>query len=490
MTQKWDRVVDVVVVGLGAAGGAAAIEAHDSGAKVLVLEKDKQAGGNTRLSGGTLRRFLDEDQCVQYYMGVVDETVSETLVRKFVQYARTNHKWFEEKCDAEFIEATKILFPPAPNVIWDFLPGAEGMGGRSQFNPKFGDPNKNGGYNLIATLMNGVNKRNIEILYNTGGKKLVTGKNKEVLGIIAVDPNGKEIAIKANKGVILCCGGFHQNKEMQINYLGMPFLAQGCIHGKGDGIRMAQEIGAKMWHMTGVSCGISYMVPDYDIPIAIGVRSPHYIYVDQYGKRFLNETGVDVHAMAFDFTACVPEKMEYPRMPAYLIFDENCRESGRMLGHCPGRIMDEPTFEWSEDNLKEVEKGWIKRAWTIAELGKILGFPEGVLENAVARYNHAAVTGYDPDFKRSGATMGPIIKPPFYSIEVWPALLNTQGGPQRDEEARVLDLDNKPIPRLYSAGEIGSFINKFYPGGTNITEAIAFGRIAGKNAAHMPPVED
>jgi len=489
MNRKWDRIVDVVVVGLGAAGGCAAIEAHDNGAKVLVLEADKIAGGNTRYSGGTLRRFLDEDQVVQYYMGVVDETVSETLVRKFVHVSCSSHQWFIDKCDAEFIESTKVLFPPAPNVVWDFLPGAEGMGGRSQFAPKFGDPKKNGGYNLIATLMHGIEKRDIEILYQARGKKLITGAGKEVLGIIAETPDG-EIAVKANKGVILTCGGFHQNREMQINYLSMPYLAQGCRCGNGDGIVMTQEIGAKMWHMTGVSCGISYKVPDYDIPIGIGIRKPNYLYVDQHGKRFLNETGVDVHAMAFDFTACVAEKMEYPRLPAYLIFDEQTREAGPMVGHCPGRIMDDPTFSWSEDNMKEIEKGWFKMAWSIADLGKQLGFAEGTLEKAVGEYNKAAVTGYDPDFGRNGISMGPINKPPFYAIEVWPALLNTQGGPQHDEEARVLDLDMKPIPRLYAAGEIGSFINKFYPGGTNITEAIAFGRIAGENAAKATPVKD
>lgn len=489
MERKWDRVVDVVVVGLGAAGGAAAIEAHDNGAKVLVLEADKIAGGNTRLSGGTLRRFLDEEKVVQYYMGVVDETVSETLVRKFVHVACSSHKWFEEKCDAEFIDSTKVLFPPAPNIVWDFLPGAEGMGGRSQFSAKFGDPNKNGGYNLMATLMHGVEKRGIEVLYQARGRKLITGEGKEVIGIIAETPDGM-IAIKANKGIILTCGGFHQNKEMQLNYLSMPYLAQGCPCGKGDGIVMTQELGAKMWHMTGVSCGISYKVPDYDIPIGIGIRKPNYLYVDQYGKRFLNETGVDVHAMAFDFTYCVAEKMEYPRLPAYLIFDEQTREAGQMLGHCPGRIMDDPTFSWSEDNMEEIKKGWIKMAWNIADLGKQLGYAEGVLEKAVGEYNQAAVTGYDPQFGRNGVTMGPINKPPFYAIEVWPALLNTQGGPQHDEEGRILDLDMKPIPRLYAAGELGSFINKFYPGGTNITEAIAFGRITGENAAKAIPVKD
>ena len=161
-----------------------------------------------------------------------------------------------------------------------------------------------------------------------------------------------------------------------------------------------------------------------------------------------------------------------------------------MLGHCPGRIMDEEGFSWSDDNKAEIEKGWIKKAWTIPDLGKQLGFYPGVLDASVGDYNQSAVTGYDPKFKRNAATMGPLIKAPYYAIEVWPALLNTQGGPQRDEEARVLDLDMKPIPRLFSSGELGSMVNKFYPGGTNITEAIAFGRIAGENAAKLESIKD
>ena len=139
----WDKEADVVIVGLGSAGGAAAIEAHDNGAKVLVLEKDKIAGGNTRLSGGTLRRFLDAEKVIEYYSGVFDETVSPAVTRKFVEVSCTNHSWFEEKCEAELKDDEKVLFPPAPNVVWDFLPGASGMGGRSQFVPKFGgDPKK------------------------------------------------------------------------------------------------------------------------------------------------------------------------------------------------------------------------------------------------------------------------------------------------------------------------------------------------------------
>ncbi len=491
-TMKWNKTADVVVVGLGAAGSCTAIEAHDNGATVLVLEADKVAGGNTRLSGGTLRIFKDTDKVYQYYRAIFDETVKDELIHKLIDVTATSHEWFKKKCDAEFMVATKVPFPPAPNAVWDFLPGCEGLGGRSQFvADKFGGSEKmNGGFNMFKTMMHGIEKRNIEIMYETRGRHLITNGKKEVIGIQCETPKGT-INVRAKKAVCLTCGGFHRSAEKQLNYLGLKYIAQGTKCGYGDGIDMTAELGAKMWHMTGVSCGISYKVKDHEDPIAIGLHSPNYLYIDQKGKRFLNETGVDVHAMAFDFTACVAEEMSYPRLPAWLIFDEHVRESGSLIGHCPGIIQEDATFDgWSDDNQAEISKGWIKMAYTVADLGKKLGFNPGVLEKAVADYNQCALLGYDPEFGRDAHSMGPINRLPFYAIEVWPALLNTQGGPQHDEYGHVLNVEEKPIERLFAAGELGSIVNKFYPGGTNITEAIAMGRVIGELTAKLTDVEE
>jgi succinate dehydrogenase/fumarate reductase flavoprotein subunit len=93
------------------------------------------------------------------------------------------------------------------------------------------------------------------------------------------------------------------------------------------------------------------------------------------------------------------------------------------------------------------------------------------------------VGGYDPDFNRRQETMSTISLAPFYAVEVWPCLLNTQGGPKRNEKAQILDTYGKPIKRLYSAGEMGSMFNMLYPGAGNVSECLAFGRIAGGNAA-------
>jgi succinate dehydrogenase/fumarate reductase flavoprotein subunit len=468
---------EVLVVGYGGAGAAAAIAAHDAGAKVILIEKAARAGGNTRLSGGTLREFLDTKKAAQYYQAILDQTVSRAVVRAFVDETAANPDWVRG-LGAELLKATEgpQRFPPSPHVIWPFLAGAEGMGGRFQVV----GPSRVGGSNLFDVLIKAIDKRGFKVLYNTAAKKLLTSESGEVTGVIADSSQG-EIQIKAKRAVVLTCGGFQYNEDMQLNYLGIKFMSQGCKGNTGDGIRMCQELGADMWHMRGVSCGIGYKFPEFDTPIGIGIRTPQYIYVDQTGRRFIDETGVDVHAMAYDFSHLDHMSLTYPRMPAYLIIDDSTFSNSPLIGGCPGAIMD--VYEWSKDNKAELEKGWFKTAPTIRELAPKIGLRPEILQDTIAKYNLACLSGYDPEFKRRQETIAALIKPPFYAAEVWPCLLNTQGGPKRNEKAQILDTNGKPIKRLYSAGELGSMFNMLYPGAGNISECMAYGRIAGRNAA-------
>ena len=105
----------------------------------------------------------------------------------------------------------------------------------------------------------------------------------------------------------------------------------------------------------------------------------------------------------------------------------------------------------------------------------------------VGRFNDAALAGADADWGRSAASMAPLVTPPFYAMAMTPALVNTQGGPRRNQDAQVIGVDGAPIPRLYSAGELGSIYAFLYQGGGNIGECFAFGRIAGRHAAHEVP---
>ena len=148
-------------------------------------------------------------------------------------------------------------------------------------------------------------------------------------------------------------------------------------------------------------------------------------------------------------------------------------------------------YIWSEDNQQEIDRGWIMKASTVEELaGKILADPDNsglmspsVLRETVKQYNGYCRKGEDLDFHKPQEWLQPLEDPPYYAVKLWPGGPNTQGGPKRSARGQVLRVDNTPLPRLYSAGELGSVWGMLYQGGGNIAECIAFGRIAGANAA-------
>jgi predicted oxidoreductase len=113
----------------------------------------------------------------------------------------------------------------------------------------------------------------------------------------------------------------------------------------------------------------------------------------------------------------------------------------------------------------------------------MIGHSPDVLQATVDRYNAACAAGIDVEWDRDPATLAPLRTPPYYAIELVAASLNTQGGPVRNERAQVIDVAGRPIPRLYSAGELGSIYAYRYQAGGNLGECFAFGRIAGRNAA-------
>jgi succinate dehydrogenase/fumarate reductase flavoprotein subunit len=174
-----------------------------------------------------------------------------------------------------------------------------------------------------------------------------------------------------------------------------------------------------------------------------------------------------------------PVRGEYPRIPSYIIFDETTRASGPI---CHIRGGYNRRFEWSQDNSEEIERGWIQRADTIPGLATQLGLDADVLASTVDRYNAHCRAGNDADFGRTDGLQA-LDAPPFCAIKAEPCLLNTQGGPRRDARARILDVFGEPIPGLFGAGELGSIWSSLYPGSGNISEALIFGRIAGREAA-------
>ncbi len=231
--------------------------------------------------------------------------------------------------------------------------------------------------------------------------------------------------------------------------------------------------------MNAAAAVFGYIVPGREAAYQHRMPSPGYIYVDHHGARFVDEAGLDNHAMGKMLLQFDPTRGEYPRIPSYIVFDETTRLSGPV---CHIRGGYNRRFGWSADNSEEIERGWIQRAETVAELAEQIGLDGAVLTATVERYNEHCREGVDADFGRSDG-LEELKSAPFYAIKAEPCLLNTQGGPRRDARARVLDVFGEPISGLYAAGELGSIWSTLYPGSGNISEALVFGRIAGREAA-------
>jgi succinate dehydrogenase/fumarate reductase flavoprotein subunit len=146
-------------------------------------------------------------------------------------------------------------------------------------------------------------------------------------------------------------------------------------------------------------------------------------------------------------------------------------------------------YQWSQNCSAEIEKGWVCKGDTLKELAaKMKVDPEG-LQETVTRHNQYCSCKNDPDFNGRNNALSPLATPPFYGVELGLTLINKQGGPKHNTKAQTLNQDDKPIPRLYTPGEFASFFGFQYPGGSNIPEAIVFGRIAGEHAASLKPWE-
>ncbi|HEY9237562.1 MAG TPA: FAD-binding protein, partial [Burkholderiaceae bacterium] len=303
--------------------------------------------------------------------------------------------------------------------------------------------------------------------------------------------------VTARRGVILACGGFEADEDMKRQYLvSTPVIAGGFRGNTGDGIRMAQAAGADLWHMWHYHGPYGMRHPDPSFPFGLYAKllpmwTPErdtrplprmaWIIVDQNARRYVDEYPPylsDTGVRQFDHYD--PKAATHPRLPSFLIFDE----AGRKLYPMGRAITNDPQahYEWSADNLKEVENGLLVKAATLEELAERLGLSGPALTRTVARWNADAEAGADTEFGRRPETMFPLLSAPFYAARLWPVVINTQGGPVHDARQRVLDPFGAPLPRLYAAGELGSVFGHVYMAGGNLSECFVGGRNAAREA--------
>jgi len=514
---KFTETFDVVVVGFGLAGGVAALNAAQAGAKTLLIEKSAVPGGLSICSYGAVRSAHDPAEAFAYLQATNGGRTPDEVIRALADGMCELEDYVRELAkinDARVItsveeneERAKAGDPYRRQIRGNYpLPGTDtfyhtsvvdvpGFNARKDYPWANGAPN---GPKLFKVVHDNVLAAGVDIRLATGAQRLISDPvTREVTGV-TIKHNGGEQHIAAKRGVILTSGGFEGNAGMKAQFLeAHPVYNAAAQHNTGDGIRMAQDLGAALWHMWHVHGAYGFRHSDPAYPYGIRVkRFPDWfpgepdkvnlkmawIVLDRAGQRFMSEyqpytqdTGVR-QLGHFD-----PLVQKAARNPAYLI----CDDIGRKLYPLGKATSNDEglRYEWSDNNLKEVDNGILKRADTLKELATQLGIDRKAVEVSVARWNALCAAGSDTDHGRPAGSMQPIIQPPFYGAPVYPVISNTQGGPVHDAQSRVIDVYGKPIPRLYSAGECGSSFGHLYLSGGNIAECVVTGRIAGRGAA-------
>lgn len=441
-----DLTTDVLVVGAGGAGLAAAIEASDAGKDVIVIEKMPMAGGNTlRATGGLNAAGTSSQEALD-----IEDDAS-------IHYEDTMTGGHELN-DPELLEI--LTSQAAPAVEWLIELGADlsdvgRLGGSSNnrtHRPTGGAPV---GGHLVQVLQEASQERGVEILLNTTAVELLI-EDDAVNGVLVEAENGETYSIFAD-AVILATGGFGANATM-IADLDEGLEGFGTTNhpgATGEGITMAQEIGAALVDMVEIQTHPT-VVPEIGYMITEAVRGNGAILINRSGERFVDEMGTrDVVSAA---------TLEQEGQTGFLFFDEDVRES---LSAIEGYI----------------ERDLVIEAESLEELAEKMEMDIDVLQATVDSYNEAVASGSDEAFGRSDMPTG-LESPSFYLIEVGPAVHHTMGGLHISANAEVLNEDGEAIPGLFAAGEItGGIHGGNRLGGNALTDLIVFGRIAGQSAA-------
>lgn len=473
-TMTWDKEADVIIVGGGGTGLAAAVQASADGASVMVLEKAGIAGGTTSYSGGVVQAagtkvqkqftsFQNDtpEKHAELWIKAGEGTVDEELVKDLAKGAPEHIQWMESlglkfshvygHCTIPYVE--KELFADRIHVY-------EGGGGHA------------GGVVMVQAMLKAAEANGTVVEYETEVTSLIMSEEGEIIGVTAKQGDAV-INVKANKGVILAAASIDQNVEMAKELSPQQYwdlTTQLCLCAKtntGDGIRMAMEIGAGVGGFGGTIdfCGKTGAATDNRNPMF-----PSFI-VNKNGRRFVNEEAT----YAYHYRAIFQQEKQL-NGPTYMIFGESS--------------LADKYAKWTKESLeKDIADGIVIKADTIEALAEQIGVHAGNLAKALVTWNEEAVGGTDEQFGRvEGLTP---IEGPFYAYKNTSYNLGALGGVRINKSAQVLKPNGEAIPRLYAGGlNAAGWLGPYYPGsGTAIMGTIHWGRKAGAHAASLNAVE-
>ena len=448
------RDYDVIVIGGGGAGLAAATSAADAGARVLLIDSDRNLGGSTALSGGV---FYASNTSVQRQRGIID-----TAADQFRYYMNVN----QHKLEASVVR--RLCEDSGPTLEWLLSLGVEfraedlycsGVDGVPRGHRAAGR-----GAQIAEALEGSLAGKTVDVVLNTRVRGLLI-EHGRVCG--ATTDDGPVLG----SAVIIATGGFGNNRRMLAELY--PDAARygeaawyiGSKHSRGDGIAMGQVAGADLaGHNRGLLLLTTGFTRDLE-PYLPG----WLVYVNRHGRRFINE--------CTEYSVLAEVLKEQLSGECYALFDDDARATAKSP-NAPN---------WSTDRLDGfIGQGLIHRGATLVQLAEAIGIRAETLQTTVSNYNADCELGADRWFFKSREHLKPLSSPPYYAAPIRPQVVCWTGAGLRiDREARVLDLADRPIPGLYAAGETtgGMFGECYAGGGASVGNAVSFGRVAGRNAA-------
>lgn len=471
---RWDFDLEVVVVGFGAAGASAAIEAATTGARVGLFEAASGSGGTSALSGGYLyfggsggtpaqrdNGFVDTTKdFFRYMMMAGGPDADEERVRLYAEHALDHYRWLT----AQGV-GFRNTYVPGKNetprtgdcLLWTGNEDAWPFNQHARPCPRGhlpDAPGELGGKHLLDVLAARVGEQNVGVHFDSRVTALVSDAAKRVHGVVVQQDREQRFA-RARRGVILCAGGFVLNEEMlrrhvpQAARLGADALSAG--HDDGSGIALGQSVGAATLHMDELFTTLPLYPPESNVK---------GILVNEKGQRFVNEDA-------------------YP---------------GRIAVHClrqPGNriflLVDDEIFE-PPSALSRIEIAAVESSWQ--ELAQSLGMAEDALAPTVEIYNRHAARGEDPLFHKTAKWLRPLEAKPFAALacHVGEAFYPffTLGGLSTRPSGEVLDIEGEVVSGLYAAGRTSCGLPRSaegYSSGMSLADCTFFGRLAGRKAA-------
>ena len=444
-TKELKNKYDAIVVGSGGAGLTAALQAHELGLNVVVLEKNEKTGGNTsRASSG----MNASESLVQLDEGIIDNNrdfYEETLKGGGLLNDRAMLKYFVNH------SALAISWLMKYGIRLTDLTITGGMSKKRAHRPASMEPV---GFYLTSRMTTQVKKAGIDIFTGAKVTKLLQDAKKRVNGVEVETPDGIK-TVKA-KVVLLATGGFGASKDIIKKYRPdlVDYKTTNQPGATGDGLKLAEALDAQLMQMNFIQV---HPTADTDNPhvylIGEGLRGEGAILVNKNGQRFVNE--LSTRKIVSSSITNLHED------GAYLIFDSGVRAHFAAVEFY--------------DQIGLVEHGT-----DLADLAKKIGVNGANLEKTIAAWNKSVATGKDKEFGRTTGMDRELDRGPYFAIHVHPAIHYTMGGIHINTETQVLDTNGNVIDGLFAAGEVSGGlhgINRI--GGNSIAETVIFGRQAG-----------